>query len=160
MGTRFAGATDMIAVDQQGYIHVLDFKTTRNANRFETYLQYEGVIPAIGDDDVVEEKGWISIDSEDRIPEGANRRVSSDFLTQLATKDHGTVEGKRTYAAQYARQLAAYRNLIQQEIPSAKVTSLEIIPFYVGYETEGDKVTSIYEVHVYDPVDLTSVKEL
>jgi len=56
--------------------------------------------------------------------------------------------------------LAAYRNLIQQEIPGAKVASLEIIPFYVGYETEDDKVTSIYEVHVYDPVDLTSVKEL
>lgn len=160
MGTHFAGATDMIAVDQQGRIHVLDFKTTGNANRFETYLQYEGVIPSIGDDDVVEEKGWLTVDSEDQIPDGANRRVSSDFLTQLATKDHGAVEGKRTYAAQYARQLAAYRNLIQQEIPGAKVTSLEIIPFYVGYETEDDKVTSIYEVHVYDPVDLTSVKEL
>ena len=40
-GTRVAGETDMVAIDQQGNIHVLDFKTTRSSKRFGLYLDPE-----------------------------------------------------------------------------------------------------------------------
>nr|DAR56590.1 MAG TPA: Mitochondrial genome maintenance exonuclease 1, DNA complex, DNA exonuclease [Crassvirales sp.] len=34
-GQRVAGETDLIAIDKDGNIHVLDFKTTKNSSRFK-----------------------------------------------------------------------------------------------------------------------------
>jgi len=102
----------MVAVDQQGRIHILDFKTTRSPLRFEKQLQYKGEILDINDENTVTDYGWITVTSEDQIPDGAERRVTSKFLSEIATKDYGQIVGKRTYAQQYARQLAAYRHLI------------------------------------------------
>jgi hypothetical protein len=55
---------------------------------------------------------WMPIAPEN-VPEGAETRVSSAFFDNIATRQGGE-QGKRTYAAQYARQLEAYRILIQQ----------------------------------------------
>ena len=35
-GIKMAGETDMIAIDKQGNIHVLDFKTTSDLSKFDT----------------------------------------------------------------------------------------------------------------------------
>lgn len=156
-GTRFAGTTDLIAVDQQGRIHVLDFKTTANATRFDIKYQKRGVVRSI-DGEIINDYGWITVADKSEIKEGDEWRITSSFLEETATKDYGHTIGNRTYAAQYARQLAAYRYLIQQEL--GPVASLEIIPFYVGYRTDNGKVTNIHEVYMYDPVNLTDVEEI
>ena len=150
-GVRVAGETDMIAIDRDGNIHVLDFKTTRNLSRFDTVLEYKT-------ETLSGEEIWMPIDPK-HVPEGAETRVSSSFISDIATKDHGSVLGKRTYAAQYARQLEAYRLLIQQET-GRKVTSLEVIPFAVEYNDHNDKVTSIQAVKVYNPVNLSAIEDL
>lgn len=126
-GTRIAGETDMIAIDQQGNIHVLDFKTTRSSKRFGLYLD----------------------------PETGKQK--SHFIHDVAKFDGK--EGKRSYAAQYAMQLEAYRLLIQQQT-GKKVTSLEVIPFYLEYEDNGPEVTEITGTMVYDPVNLSAQPEL
>lgn len=157
-GTRFAGTTDLIAVDQQGRIHVLDFKTTSNATRFDIKYQKRGVIRDI-DGTIIDDHGWITVADKSEIQPEDEWRITSSFLEETATKDHGQTIGNRTYAAQYARQLAAYRYLIQQELGA--VASLEIIPFYVGYKTDTNgRLTSIYEVYMYDPVNLSDVEEI
>lgn len=126
-GTRVAGETDMIAIDQQGNIHVLDFKTTRSSKRFGLYLD----------------------------PESGKQK--SHFIHDVAKLDGK--EGKRSYAAQYAMQLEAYRLLIQQQT-GKKVTSLEVIPFYLEYEDNGPEVTEITGTLVYDPINLSAQPEL
>lgn len=149
-GVKMAGETDMIAIDKQGNIHILDFKTTKDQVKFDTQLEYK--TKDLAGNDV-----WMPIDPKN-VPEGAETRVSSPFLTDIATKSGG-IRGKRTYAAQYARQLEAYRLLIQQQT-GRKVTSLEVIPFAVDYEIKNDKVTKISSTNVYDPVNLSDVEEL
>ena len=156
-GTRFAGTTDLIAVDQQGKIHVLDFKTTASPTRFDLKYQKRGVVRDL-DGEIIDDHGWIDVADKSEIKEGDEWRITSSFLEEKATKDYGQTVGNRSYAAQYARQLAAYRYLIQQEL--GPVASLEIIPFYVGYKTDRGKVTDINEVYMYEPVNLTDVEEI
>ena len=150
-GVNMAGETDMIAIDKQGNVHILDFKTTSDLSKFDTQLQYK--TKDLQGNDV-----WMPITKEN-LPEGAEVRMSTSFLDDVATKEHGTVLGKRTYAAQYARQLEAYRLLIQQTT-GRNVTSLEVIPFAVEYGTRDSVVTRISNVHVYDPVNLTEIPQL
>lgn len=157
-GTRFAGTTDLIAVDQQGRIHVLDFKTTANATRFDIKYQKRGIIRDI-DGTIIEDHGWITVADKSEIQPEDEWRITSSFLEETATKDYGQTVGNRTYAAQYARQLAAYRYLIQQEL--GPVASLEIIPFYVGYKTDANgRLADIHEVYMYDPINLSDVEEI
>ena len=151
-GQKIAGTTDMIAIDREGHIHVLDFKSTASYVRFERVTQYKQV-----NDDGTET--WVNVTQFTPAPEGAEIRVSSSFIDDVATKERGTVKGKRTYAQQYTRQLEVYRLLIQQET-GQKVTSLEVIPFYVNYNSENDGVTQINDVRVYNPVDLTKIPQV
>lgn len=149
-GIKMAGETDMIAIDREGNIHILDFKTTSDLSKFDTILEYKT-------EDLSGNEVWMPI-SKDRIPEGAEIRYSSEFLDKIATRSGGE-QGKRTYAAQYARQLEAYRLLIQEQT-GRKVTSLEVIPFAVQYETKEQKVKKINGVSVYDTVNLSNIPQL
>ena len=149
-GVRMAGETDMIAIDKQGNIHILDFKTTSDLNKFDMKLEYKTK-------DLSGNEVWMPIDPKN-VPEGAETRVSSDFLDHIATRQGGE-KGKRTYAAQYARQLEAYRMLIQQQT-GRKVESLEVIPFAVSYNTNEGVVEQISGVDVYDPINLSDIPQL
>jgi len=40
-GQKIAGTTDMVAIDREGHIHVLDFKSTASRVRFERVAQYK-----------------------------------------------------------------------------------------------------------------------
>ena len=151
-GQKIAGTTDMIAIDKEGHIHVLDFKSTASRVRFERVTQYK-------QHNADGTETWINVTQFTPAPEGAEIRVSSSFIDDIATKERGTVKGKRTYAQQYTRQLEVYRLLIQQET-GQKVTSLEVIPFYVNYDSENDAVTQINDVMVYNPVDLTKIPQV
>lgn len=148
-GIKMAGETDMIAIDKQGNVHILDFKTTSDLSKFDTQLYYK--TKDLQGNDV-----WMPI-SKEKLPEGAETRTSSSFLDDIATKQGEF--GKRTYAAQYARQLEAYRQLIQQQT-GRNVTSLEVIPFAVDYTIKNQKVGNISSVRVYDPIDLTKEPKL
>lgn len=149
-GVNMAGETDMIAIDQQGNIHILDFKTTSDQSKFDSRLEYKT-------QDLQGNEIWMPIDPEN-VPAGAETRISSDFLDSIATRQGGE-QGKRTYASQYARQLEAYRLLIQQQT-GRKVTSLEVIPFAVNYSTHEGKVQKIKEVNVYNPINLSEQQKL
>lgn len=149
-GVPVAGETDLIAIDKKGNIHILDFKTTQDLTKFDTTLEYKT-------EDLDGNEVWVPVINKDLIPEGAETRISSNFIEKLATKDG--VEGKRTYAQQYARQLEAYRLLIQ-ETTGRQVTSLEIIPFAMTYDTQDGILQKIEDVSVYDPIDLTKVPQL
>jgi hypothetical protein len=101
-GTRFAGTTDLIAVDQQGKIHVLDFKTTASPTRFDLKYQKRGVVRDL-DGEIIDDYGWIDVADKSEIKEGDEWRITSSFLEEKATKDYGQTVGNRSYAAQYAR---------------------------------------------------------
>jgi hypothetical protein len=88
-----AGETDLIAIDRSGNIHILDFKTTADLNKYDSVLEYKTT-------DLEGNEVWMPITPEN-LPEGAETRVSSSFIDDLATRRGET--GKRTYAAQYAR---------------------------------------------------------
>lgn len=148
-GIDFAGATDLIAIDKQGNIHILDFKTTRSPRRFKVKYEYE------------KDGRTVTVLDKSLIPEGVSYKVTSDFVTKLATKDNSTIEGNRTYAAQYARQLSAYRYLIQREFPGAKVISMEIVPMYVKYENDANgTVLSIGGIQLFDNINLSEIEEI
>ena len=148
-GIKMAGETDLIAIDRSGNIHILDFKTTADLNKYDTVLEYKTT-------DLEGNEIWMPI-SPENVPEGAETRVSSSFIDDLATRRGET--GKRTYAAQYARQLEAYRLLIQQQT-GRNVASLEVIPFAVDYDTKDNVATHINSVKVYNFVNLSKVPQL
>ena len=87
-GTRFAGTTDLIAVDPQGRIHVLDFKTTSSATRFDIKYQKRGVIRDI-DGTIIDDHGWITVADKSEIQPEDEWRITSSFLEETATKDRG-----------------------------------------------------------------------
>ena len=80
-GVKMAGETDMIAIDKQGNIHILDFKTTSDQNKFDSRLEYK--TKNLNGNDV-----WMPITPEN-VPAGAETRISSDFLDSIATRQGG-----------------------------------------------------------------------
>lgn len=150
-GIKMAGETDMIAIDLIGNIHVIDFKTTGNLGRFESRLEYKT-------EDLDGNEKWMEIDKEN-VPAGAETRISSPFLNELPVDSKTGMVGKRSYAAQYARQLEAYRLLIQQAT-GRKVTSIEVLPIYVHYESQDGVLKSIFGVKGFNLINLAAVPEL
>ena len=139
---RVAGETDLIAIDREGHIHVLDFKTTKNSRRFKPTRQFKSKNPITG------EEVWQNIQDGMEAPEGAEVR------TQLPFFDENLGAGyQRNYAQQYARQLHMYRLMIQEQT-GVKVTSLEILPFYVDYDNVGNDVDHMSIVQSQGVVNL------
>lgn len=141
-GQRVAGETDLIAIDRDGHIHVLDFKTTKNSSRFKFTRQFKSKNSFTG------EEIWQNIPDGKEAPEGAETRTQIPFFDE----DLGTGY-ERNYAQQYARQLHMYRLMIQEQT-GVKVTSLEIIPFYVDYDTAGNDVTHMSTVQSEGVINL------
>lgn len=143
-GQRVAGETDLIAIDREGNIHVLDFKTTRSKTRFTEVHQFKSKNPITG------EEVWQTIPEGQEAPEGVKPediRKTYPFFTEHDSRYN------RNYAQQYARQLHMYRLMIQEQT-GAKVTSLEIIPFYVDYDTVGNNVSHMSTVQIQEIVNL------
>lgn len=139
---RVAGETDLIAIDREGHIHVLDFKTTKNSSRFKLIRQFKDKNPVTGKD------VWQNIRDGMEAPEGVEVR------TQLPFFDEDLGAGyQRNYAQQYARQLHMYRLMIQAQT-GVKVTSLEILPFYVDYDNVGNDVDHMSTVQSQGIVNL------
>ena len=150
-GTRIAGETDMIAIDRDGKIHIIDFKTTRYRTRFDQIKQYKTVNPLTG------EESWVTIPMSQEAPNGEETRITSNFVDQIAPSQDG--RGKRSYAAQYAMQLEAYRQMIQRQT-GIDVVSLQVIPIQLDYHDNGTEIQSIDSTHVYDTVNLTAIHSL
>lgn len=141
-GQRVAGETDLIAIDKDGNIHVLDFKTTKNSSRFKLTRQFKSKNSFTG------EEVWQNIPDGQEAPEGAETRIQIPFFDENLGAGY-----QRNYAQQYARQLHMYRLMIQEQT-GVKVTSLEILPFYVDYDNVGNDVDHMSTVQSQGIVNL------
>lgn len=147
-GKRVAGETDLIAIDQDGNIHVLDFKTTKNINRFKKIRQFKTTNPLTGKEE------WQILPEGAPAPEGVK---SEDIVETYPFFTETPRDGyNRNYAQQYARQLHMYRLMIQDQT-GVKVTSLEIVPFHVDYDNQGSDVSYMSTVEAQDVIELNGV---
>lgn len=140
-GQRAAGETDMIAVDRDGKLHILDFKTTKI--ELENVSQYKN--PEYEEDEEAPE--WITITDNTVVPEGAEIRSFSKFILGVPSG------AKRSYGQQYVRQLTAYSNIITID-DEFEVESIQLVPIYTE-KTYGEKG---YEE--LQSIDLTQVGNL
>lgn len=150
-GIRIAGETDMIAIDKEGKVHILDFKTTRSSTRFIKTRQIKSINP------VTNEESWVLLPFDVEPQEGDEVRTSMPFIDQVAPSQEG--RGKRSYAAQYAMQLEAYRQMIQNEL-GLEVASLQVIPFSINYSDSNEELVSINSITGHDLINLSSIEAL
>lgn len=131
--TRIAGETDAIAIDQEGGIHILDFKTTRSERRFGKYY-----------DIVSETDKWYFVEEEAKLNgKVGNRNYAQQYALQLGC---------------YAQMVQI---TLQQFIPNAKVKSVELIPAVLQYTDENENtLVSMENVKVLMPINLTEIEEL
>lgn len=149
-GTRIAGETDLIAIDKEGNIHILDFKTTKNKNRFKKVRMFKSKDPLSG------KEVWQTIPDGMSAPKGVKEE---DIIeTYPFFEENLGDQYNYNYAQQYARQLNVYRLMVQQQT-GKQVKSLEIIPFYVDYDTEqnGHDVSHMSTVQSQDIIDISNV---
>ena len=149
-GQRVAGETDMIAIDQEGNLHILDFKTTK--------MQIIEVEQYKNPDYDADEEGsqeWIDVTPYSVIPEDAETRTFNKFTLQ---KPNGA---KRSYGEQYMRQLTAYANIIRQST-DLKVVDLWLVPIYVEKTTDesGRSLVSIDAIDGSSVINLSEIEEL
>ena len=149
-GTRIAGETDLIAIDREGNIHILDFKTTKNKNRFKKIKMFKSKDPLSG------EEVWKEIPEGMSAPNGVKEEDIIETYPFFEEKLGD--QYNYNYAQQYARQLNMYRLMVQSQL-GRPVKSLEIIPFYVDYDTDsnGHDVSHMSTVQSQDIIDISNV---
>lgn len=149
-GQRVAGETDMIAIDKDGKIHVLDFKTTKI--QLENVKQYKNPNYDKEDEDSEE---WIDVNKYTVIPEGAEIREFSKFVLGIPNG------AKRSYGQQYVRQLTAYQNIISSN-PTFEVEDLQLVPIYVEktFGKTEEELGNIDKVQIGNLIKLTGMPEL
>lgn len=149
-GQRVAGETDMIAIDKDGKIHILDFKTTKI--QLENVKQYKNPEYDKNEEDSEE---WIDINKYTVVPEGVETREFSKFVL-------GVPNGaKRSYGQQYIRQLTAYQNIISSN-PTFEVEDLQLVPIYVEktFGNTEEELANIDKIQVGNLIKLTGMPEL
>lgn len=143
-GVRVAGETDMIAVDKQGNIYIIDFKTSKYSFLQKQYK----VVSPIG-------VSWENVVNEEDIPEGAETRVIPFAL------DQGEDEVKNKYKRWNSRQITArqnyeeqqtfYANLIRFDLQNdVNVAGLELLVFQVKTKAGKNTVTEEYDPVIFD----------
>ena len=110
-----AGNTDMIAVDKQGHIKIVDFKTSRSSFEQLRWIDTAGNI----------EKSYPVLDLSE-VPAGSKTEISNDAL------DRKYEYANFTSREQYRHQLTMYMMLIQNQAKDGyEVTSMELLPFWI-----------------------------
>lgn len=158
---RVAGETDMIGVDQDGKIHIIDFKTsmnpfakTRGVNR-TIANQFKSELSKLTVDDVKNNTSAARsvLNSIRKLADG-RFGVELDVVDSavvvvceysgfyyLANKIHGQVQSP---FENYTNQQTVYQMLIQTEL-GLSVESLEILPYVVHYAYQVTK--DGYDIH-------------
>jgi hypothetical protein len=103
-GIRIAGETDLIAIDKEGNIHILDFKTTKNKNRFKKIKMFKSKDPLSG------EEVWKQIPEGMSAPNGVKEEDIIETYPFFEEKLGD--QYNYNYAQQYARQLNMYRLMV------------------------------------------------
>jgi len=89
-GDKIAGETDVIAIDKNGNIHILDFKTTKNSTRFKLRNLLRGTNKVTG------ETTWVPVADDYKAKEGEVVQRGYTFVL-----DEHPGGAARSYAAQY-----------------------------------------------------------
>jgi hypothetical protein len=133
-----AGETDMLAVDRDGNIHIIDFKTAKGIRPFETYLnddvyrtnKYNDLLGQLTEDDFKAgpnkkslSKTAKAIKRQIREAEGSNPKIMLAWENDRAVVKYADSEftnnkfpGLRagTKQQEYSDQLTAYAEMIQK----------------------------------------------
>ena len=121
-----AGNTDMIAVDKQGYIKIIDFKTSRSSFEQLRYKDETGGVVRM-----------YNVLDESEIPEGSETEIFNDAL------DYQYRNANFTSREQYRHQLTMYMMLIQNQAQDGyEVTSMELLPFWIRIRAGINPVTN------------------
>lgn len=147
-GIKVSGETDLIAIDKNGNIHILDFKTTKNVARFKKRNLLRGINKVTG------EITWSPVPDNYVAKDG---EVVQNGYTFILDEHPGGAE--RSYAAQYGMQLNAYKHMIQESL-GVSVQSLQIIPITIDYRSTRYNVQNITHAKIEPLIDLTSVPEI
>ena len=110
-----AGNTDMIAVDKQGHIKIVDFKTSRSSFEQLRYKDETGGIVRM-----------YNVLDQSEVPAGSETEIFNEAL------DRQYDSANFTAREQYRHQLTMYMMLIQNQAKDGyEVTSMEILPFWI-----------------------------
>ena len=154
-----AGETDMLAVDRDGNIHIIDFKTAKGLHPFETYLnddvyrtnKYAEQLATLTEKDFKAgpnkkalSKTARAVKRAIRQAEGDDKNIMLDWhngraVLRYADSDFtnpNKLSGLRKGSKQqeYSDQLTAYAEMIQKQL--ANVVDLEVIGFKTQYDTD------------------------
>lgn len=171
-----AGETDMLAVDKDGNIHIIDFKTAKGFHPFETFLnddlyrttKYAGLLNSLTEEDftVGPKKSSLSnkakqIKRKIRESEGINGKPDKNIMLEWSEdraviryadseyyKVPSRLQSYRTgpKSNEYSDQLTAYAEMIQKRL--ANVVDLEVIGFRTNYTTDSD--TNLQQISVLE----------
>lgn len=147
-GVKIAGETDVIAIDRNGNIHILDFKTTKNSTRFKLRNLLRGINKVTG------EVTWTPVVDNYKAKEGEVVQRGYTFVL-----DEHPGGATRSYAAQYGMQLNAYKHMIQNSL-GLQVKSLQIIPITIDYRSTKHGVQNMLHANVEQLIDLTSIPQI
>ena len=152
-----AGETDMLAVDRNGNIHVIDFKTARGLRPFERYTnadvyrtnKYQDLLSTLTEDDFKAgprgkglSKSARNVKKQISEAEGRNKNIivaweDGKAVLRYANSDYYNNNSqfrKGPKSQEYSDQLTAYAEMIQKQL--ANVVDLEVVGFRTTYTTD------------------------
>lgn len=171
-----AGETDMIAVDRDGNIHIIDFKTAKGIRPFQTFVnddvyrtnKYADLLSTLTEDDFKAgsnkkglSKAAKAIKRQIREAEGPkgkpNRNIMLEWQDDKAVVKYADSEFSNVPArmqsfrrgpksAEYSDQLTAYAEMIQKQL--ANVIDLEVVGFRTQYTT--DDKTNLVQIQLLE----------
>ena len=144
-GTRVAGETDMVAVDKDGNIYIIDFKTSKYSF---LQKQYKVISPVVGEK-------WENVIDDEDIPEGAETRVIPFALDQgeeqVKNKYKRWNERQITARQNYEEQQTFYANLIRFDLQNkVNVAGVELLTFQVKIKAGVNPITGEYDQAIFD----------
>ena len=171
-----AGETDMIAVDRDGNIHIIDFKTAKGTRPFQTFVnddvyrttKYADLLSTLTEDDFKAgpnkkglSKAAKAVKRQIREAEGPkgkpNRNIMLEWQDDKAVVKYADSEFSNVPArmqsfrrgpksAEYSDQLTAYAEMIQKQL--ANVIDLEVVGFRTQYTT--DNKTNLVQIQLLE----------
>lgn len=147
-GRRVAGETDMIAIDKDGKIHIIDFKTT--AQSVEKRLMYKQFV---GTDDDLHEV-WVTADSSTVIPEDAEIKESSDYIESVIN------DSDTTQVQNYAEQLTIYQMMIEGSDPNLEVADINLLAIQIDKTYDEDDYSVLKSIDSIKDSELINLTEL
>lgn len=153
-----AGETDMVAVDKDGNIHIIDFKTAKGLHPFERYTnadvyrtnKYQDLLSTLTESDFKAgprgkglSKAARDVKKQIREAEGHNKNImlvweNGNAVLKYADSQYYNNKSPQyrsgAKSQEYSDQLTAYAEMIQKQL--ANVVDLEVVGFRTTYTTD------------------------